>query len=76
MAPVSLLEGGQRERNSAADRGQQGTVGGLRLGSWELAAWDAALVAQHQKLEVLGGVPAGQEREQLDGAAQREVGEP
>ena len=27
-------------------------------------------------LQVLGGVAPGQEREQLDGAAQREVGEP
>ena len=31
-------------------------------------------MAQHQEFQVLGGIAAGQEREQLDGAAQREVG--
>jgi hypothetical protein len=33
------------------------------------------LVAQDEDLQVLGGVAAGQQGEQLDGAAQREVGE-
>jgi hypothetical protein len=33
------------------------------------------LVAQHQDLQVLGGVAAGEQREQLDAAAQREVRE-
>jgi hypothetical protein len=59
----------------AADRGQQGAVGGLKPGSWGLAAQDGELMAQHQDLKVLGGVAAGQEREQLDGAAHGEVGE-
>ena len=60
----------------AADRSQQGTVGGLEPGPRDLAAQDAELVAQHQEFQVLGGVAAGQECEQLDGAAQREVGDP
>jgi hypothetical protein len=60
----------------AADRSQQGTVGGLEPGPWDLAAQDAELVAQHQEFQVLGGIAAGQECEQLDRAAQREVGEP
>jgi hypothetical protein len=33
------------------------------------------LVAQHQDLQVLGGVTTGEQGEQLDGAAQQEVGE-
>jgi hypothetical protein len=46
----------------------------LELGSWSLAAEDGELVAEDEDLEVLGGVAAGDEGEQLDGAAQREVG--
>jgi hypothetical protein len=45
----------------AADRGQQRAVGGLELGPWDLATEDAELVAQHHKLQVLGGVPAGKQ---------------
>jgi hypothetical protein len=41
----------------------------------DLAAQHAKLVAQHQDLEVLGGVAAGEQCEQLDGAAQGQVGE-
>jgi len=59
----------------AADGGEQGAVGGFELGSWELAAQDGELVAQGQELQVLGGVAAGEQREQLDAAAQREVGQ-
>jgi hypothetical protein len=59
----------------AADRGQQGTVGGLQPESWDLAAQDGELVAQHQNLKVLGAITASEQCEQLDGAAQREVGE-
>src|SRR5919198_366906 len=61
----------------AADGGQQSPVGGLEPGSWDLApaAQHGQLVAQHQDLQVLGGVAADQQGEQLDGAAQREVGE-
>jgi hypothetical protein len=50
-------------------------VGGLEPGTWELAAEHAKLVAQHEDLQVLGGVAAGEHREQLDGAAERQVGE-
>ena len=57
----------------ATDRGKQRPVGGLQPGTWSLAAQDRELVAQHQDLEVLGGVAAGEQREQLDGATQREV---
>jgi hypothetical protein len=32
-------------------------------------------MAQHQQLKVFGGVAAGEQPEQLDGAAQREVRE-
>jgi hypothetical protein len=48
-------------------------VGGLELGSWSLAAEDGELVAQDEDLEVLGGVAAGEEGKQLDGATQRQV---
>ena len=59
----------------AADRGEQRPVGGLQPESWDLAAQDGELVAEHQDLKVLGGVTAGHQPEQLDGTAQREVGE-
>jgi hypothetical protein len=59
----------------AADRGEQGSVGGLELGMLDLAVEHGELVAQDEDLQVLGGVPAGEQGEQLDGAAQREVGE-
>jgi hypothetical protein len=56
----------------AADRGEQGAVGGLELGTWRLAAEHGELVAQDKDLQVLGGVTAGQ-REQADRSAQRQV---
>ena len=43
--------------------------------AWDLATQDGELVAQHQDLQVLGRVTAGEQGQQLDGAAQREVGE-
>jgi hypothetical protein len=61
--------GPARSGQHAADRSQQGTVGGLEPGPWDLAA-------QHQEFQVSGDIAAGQECEQLDRAAQREVGEP
>jgi hypothetical protein len=48
---------------------------GVQPSWWELAAQDGELVAEHQDLKVLGGVTAGHQAEQLDGAAQREGGE-
>ncbi len=59
----------------AADRGEQRPIGGLQLGTWGLAAEDHELVAQDEDLQVLGGVTAGEQHEQLDGTAQHEVGE-
>jgi hypothetical protein len=59
----------------AADRGEQGPVGGFQPGSRGLAVEHGELVAQYQDLQVLGGVAAGQQHEQADQAAQREVGE-
>jgi hypothetical protein len=58
----------------AADGGEQRPVGGLELGSWGLAAEHGELMAQDEDLKVLGGVAAGELDEELDGAAQRQVG--
>ena len=57
----------------AADRGEQGAVGGLELGTWRVAAEHGELVAQDKDLQVLGGVAAGQQREQANRSAQRQV---
>ena len=50
-----------RSRQHATDGGEQGPVGGLQLGTWELAAQDAELVAQHQQFQALDGIAAGSE---------------
>jgi hypothetical protein len=47
---------------------------GSSLGRGILAARHRELVAEHQDLQVLGGVAAGEQCEQLDGAAQGQVG--
>ena len=65
----------QARGQDAADRGEQGPVGGLELGTLDLAAKHGELVAQDEELQVLGGVAAGEQGEQLDGAAQGQVGE-
>jgi hypothetical protein len=59
----------------AADRGEQGAVSRLQPRAWNLAAQHAELVAQDEDLQVLAGVAAAEQGEQLDGAAQRQVGE-
>jgi hypothetical protein len=59
----------------AADRGEQGAVGGLQPRAWNLAAQQAELVAQEEDLQVLAGVVAAELGEQLDRVAQRQVGE-
>jgi hypothetical protein len=59
----------------AADRGEQGAVGWFQPGSWELAAQHGELMAQHQDLQVLGGIAAGELGDELDGAAHGQVGE-
>jgi len=72
-----------------ADRREQGAVGGLEPGMCDLAAQHGELVAQHgelvaqhgelvaqhQDLQVLSGVATDEQGEELDGAAQRQVGE-
>ena len=58
----------------AANGGEQRPVDGLELGSWSLSAEDGELVAQNEDLKILGGIAAGEEGEQLDGLAQRQVG--
>jgi hypothetical protein len=67
--------GPHRPGQHAADRGQQRPVSRLEPGSWDLAAKDGELVAQHQDLKVFGGVAAGEQHERRHGAAHREVGE-
>src|SRR5215216_6022030 len=62
-------------REDAADRGEQRPIGRLQLGTWDLSTQDGELVAQHEDLQVLGGAATGEEGEQLDGAAERQVGE-
>jgi hypothetical protein len=52
----------------AADGGEQGAVGGFQLGAGGLPLEDGELVAQHQDLQVLGGVTAKEECEELKGA--------
>jgi hypothetical protein len=48
-----------------AERGEQGAVGGLKPGPCDTAAQHGELVAQHQDLQVLGGVATGEQDEQL-----------
>jgi hypothetical protein len=61
-------------RQRPANRREQGTVGGLEPGTCDLAAQDCELVAEYQDLQILGGLAAGQQHQQLDGAAERQVG--
>jgi hypothetical protein len=58
-----------------ADRGQQRPVSGLQPGTWGLPPQHGQLMAEDEELQVLGGVAAGEQHEQLDGATQRNVGE-
>jgi hypothetical protein len=62
-------------REDAADLGEQRPIGRLQLGTWDLSAQDGELVAQHEDLQVLGGLATSQQHEQLDRAAERQVGE-
>jgi hypothetical protein len=59
--------------HDAADGGEQRAVGGLQAGTRGLATQDGELVAQDEDLQVLGGIAAGQQHEQLEGPAQHEV---
>ena len=40
---------------------------------WDLAAGHRELVAQHEDLQVRGGIATGEQRQQLDGTARRDV---
>jgi hypothetical protein len=60
-----------RPGQDAADRREQGPVGGFEPGLWSLAAEHGELLAQDKDLQILGGVGKGEQGEQLDGAAQR-----
>ena len=64
-----------RPRQDTADGGEQGPVGRFKLRSWSLAAEHGELVTQDKDLKILGGVTAAELGEELDGAAQRQVGE-
>jgi hypothetical protein len=59
---------------NAADGGEHSAVGRFELGR-DLAAQHSQLVTKHQDLQVLDSIAAGQQHEQLDGAAQGQVGE-
>jgi hypothetical protein len=62
-------------RQDAADGGEQGAVGEFQLGPWGLATQDGELVTEDEHLKVLGGIAAGEQGEELNGSAQREIGE-
>jgi hypothetical protein len=62
-------------RENTAEHGQQRPIGRLQPGARGLAVQHGQLMAEHQDLQVLGGVAAGQQHQQLDGAAQGQVGE-
>ena len=62
-------------RQHPADRGQQRPISGLQPGTWDLPPQDGQLMAEDEELQVLGGVAAGEQHEQLDGATPRNVGE-
>jgi hypothetical protein len=61
---------------NAADGGEQSAVAGFQLGPGGLPLEDGELMAQHQDLQVLGGGTSSEQREELEGAAEREVEEP
>ena len=59
----------------AADRSEQRPVGRFEPGACDLAAEHGELVTQHQNLQVLGAIASGQQGEQPDRPAQRQVGD-
>jgi hypothetical protein len=48
---------------------------GSNLARGDLAVKDGELMAQDQDLQILGGVTASEQHQQLDGPVQRQVGE-
>jgi hypothetical protein len=61
-------------REHTADRGQQSPVGRFEPGCSGLATQYGQLMTEHKHLQILGSIAAGQQHEQLDGAAQCQVG--
>jgi hypothetical protein len=59
----------------AADGSKQGSVGWLEFRPWCLAAQHSELVAEDEDLQILGGVVRGEQGDELDGAAELQVGE-
>jgi hypothetical protein len=49
-----------RSRQHATDGGEQGPVGRLRPGTWELATQHGELVAHDEDLQILGSIAAAQ----------------
>jgi hypothetical protein len=66
--------GPARSGQHAASGSERRSVGGPSLGR-AVAAQHHELVTQNEDLQILGGVATGQLDKQLDGAAQRQVGE-
>ena len=62
-------------RQCPADRREQRTVGGFQPRTLDLTTQHRELMAEHQDLQILGGLAAGQQHQQLDGAAERQGGE-
>jgi len=57
---------------NAADGGEQSAVGGFQLGPGGLPLEDGELMAQHQDLQVLGGVTSSEQCEQRRSSTERQ----
>jgi hypothetical protein len=55
-------------------RGEQDSIGRLKIRSVDLTAQYRDLVAQHQDLDLLGAVTPQHQDDKLEGASQREIG--
>ena len=60
-------------RQNAAERRQEESVLGLDARPADLAAKDRQLMAEHEDLELLCAITAGDEHDQLKQAAERDV---
>jgi hypothetical protein len=57
------------------ERGDHGAVSPVRLRAGNLAAQDRDLVPQHQDLNILGGVAAGEQRQPAEQPDHEQIGE-
>jgi hypothetical protein len=57
------------------ERGDHGAVSPVRLRAGDLAAQDHDLVPQHQDLNILGGVAAGEQRQPAEQPDHEQIGE-